>query len=205
VISLSDTEQLTDSRGRPLHGRALQVAQAGERRRQAEAEQAATVRALARAVVQLLARGAASGPDVLRSLIGPGDALRVLRLAGLNAEVVAGNWDGQAPRQATTQLNGGWAADPDHDPRVTEVMRRPGATLAEINAVRAQVAAEYAARAAEKAARREPAVLWHTRDGIPVVDGTAPLGVSLGPGGAPVQSSRVSESVPPLGSEESHG
>jgi hypothetical protein len=193
VISLSDTEQLTDSRGRPLHGRALQVAQAGERRRQAEAEQAATVRALARAVVQLLARGAASGPDVLRSLIGPGDALRVLRLAGLNAEVVAGNWDGQAPRQATTQLNGGWAADPDHDPRVTEVMRRPGATLAEINAVRGQVAAEYAQRAAERKAHEDR---YYGRDQMP-----AAMGASTDEIGRPVQRSLIHHDVPELGVE----
>jgi hypothetical protein len=171
----------------------LQVAQAGKRRRQAEVEQAATVRAVARALVKLMARGSLSGPDVLRSLIGHDDALRVLRLAGLSPEQVAQNWTSQAPRQATTQLNGGFAGDPDHDERVTAVMRRPGATLAEINAVRGQVAAEYAQRAAERKAHEDR---YYGRDQMP-----AAMGASVDETGRPVQRSLIHHDVPPLGEE----
>jgi hypothetical protein len=186
-------EQLTDSKGRPLHGRALQVAEAADRRRQAGAEQAATVRALARAVVQLLARGPLSGPDALRNLIGPDDALRVLRLAGLNADSVAGNWAAQAPQQVTTQLNGGWAGDPDHDERVIAVLRRPGASMAEISRVRAAVAAEYAERAAEKAHREDE---YYGRTTMPVA-----VGVSTDDYGRPVQRELIHHDVPELGSD----
>jgi hypothetical protein len=77
-----------------------------------------------------------------------------------------------------------------------------GATDAELNTVRQQVAAEYRAQAAERQARRQSAVMWHTRDGIPVVDGApAVLGASYGPSGAPVQRSVVNPDVPELGSE----
>jgi len=192
---LSDAE-LTDSRGRPLHGRALQVAQAGERRRQAQAEQEATHQAVARALVTLMARGSLSGPDVLRNLVGPGDALRILRAAGMNAEPVAASWEAATPvqqAQSTGRTAALWSSSPDHDPRMVAVLTRPGVTDAEIAAVRAQVAAEYRQAAAEKAARRQSSgVMWRTRDGEAVTDGTAPL----------VQSSRVNQAVPPLGSEE---
>jgi hypothetical protein len=163
-------------------------------RERAEAEQEATHQAVARTLVRLLARGALSGPDALRNLVGHDDALRVLRAAGIHPGQAAASWQAEAaPRQATTQLNGGFAGDPDHDPRVTEVMRRPGASWAEINAVRGQLSQEYRAREAEKAARRQSNVMWHTRDGEAVTDGTAP----------PVQAaSRVNQAVPPLGSEE---
>ena len=192
----ADTEQLTDSRGRPLHGRALQVAQAGERRRQAEAEALATSQAVARALLRLMARGSLSGPDVLRNLVGHDDALRILRAAGMNAEPAAASWQAAAPvqqAQSTGRTAALWASSPDHDPRMVAALTRPGVTDAEIAAVRAQVAAEYAARAAERAARRQSSgVMWRTRDGSVVTDGTAP----------PVQASRVNQAVPPLGSEE---
>jgi hypothetical protein len=183
---------------------ACQGHQAAEARRLAEAEQAATVRAMARAVVQLLARGAQSGPDALRSLIGEADAIRVLRLAGLNAGVVAANWQASVPVTASAHQSrtaAMWAASPDHDPRVTQVLTRPGSTMAEVAAVRAQVAGEYAGRQLERQAREQSSVLWRTRSGV-VADGQAPVtGASYGPSGAPAQRSQVHGDVAELGSE----
>ena len=143
----SDT--LTDSRGRPLHGNALAYAQAAEERRRAEAEREAQHRAVARALIKLMARGPLSGPDALRNLLGEQDAALVLRAAGMNATAVAAGWQAAAPapRQTSASVFDSGYADPDHDPRVTEVILRPGATWDEINAVRAQVIAEHEGRA----------------------------------------------------------
>ena len=146
--------------------------------------------------MRLLARGALSGPDALRSLVGTDDALRMLRMAGMNAEPVAASWEAAAPvqqAQSTGRTAALWASSPDHDPRMLAVLTRPGVTDNEIAAVRAQVAQEYRQRAADKAARRQSNVMWRTRDGEAVTDGSAP----------PVQAaSRVNQAVPPLGSEE---
>ena len=63
-----------------------------------------------------------------------------------------------------------------------------------------QVTAEYGARQRERQAQHQASVMWHTRDGIPVRDGSGvPAGVSLGPDGAPQQRSAVHRDVPPLG------
>jgi hypothetical protein len=165
-------------------------------RRQAEAEQEATYQAVARALVKLMARGSLSGPDVLRNLVGHDDALRILRAAGMNPGQVAASWQAASPvqqAQSTGRTAALWASSPDHDPRMVAALTRPGVTDAEIAAVRAQVAEEYRARSIQQAARRQSSgVMWRTRDGSVVTDGTAP----------PVQASRVNQAVPPLGSEE---
>jgi hypothetical protein len=198
---VSDSEP-TDSRGRPLYGRAREVAQAADQRRRAEAEALATYQAVARALVKLMARGALSGPDALRNLVGPGDALRILRAAGMDAEPVAAGWQAdQLPSGPAEHKSSPWASSPDHDPRVAHALVQ-GASDGELARIRVAVAQEYAQAAAGKAARQQSRVMWHSRHGAVVDGGTAPLGVSLGPDGAPVQVSRVNESVPPLGSEK---
>jgi hypothetical protein len=158
----------------------------------AGAEAVATSQAVARALLRLLARGSLSGPDALRSLVGHDDALRILRAAGMNAGAVAEGWqaDQAAPRQATTQLNGGYAGDPDHDERVTEVLRH--GTDAELALVRREVADEYARQALAAGARRRE-YYGHDR---PMA-----IGVSQGPDGAPLQASTVHTSIPELGTE----
>ena len=174
---------------------------AAEARQAAEAEQAATVRAVARLgawmASQLARQGGGSAPDILRQALGPSDALRVLKLAGMDESQVRGRWQAAEPvRQASvngSRSNGGYSGDPDHDPRVTSVLQRPGATMAEINAVRRQVAEEYAGRALEKAARERE---YYGRDRAP-----AAMGVTTGPGGVPVQVSVTRHDVPPLGTE----
>ena len=161
-------------------------------RRQAEAEQAAAYAAVARALVKLCSACPLSGPDVLRNLVGPADSLRILRMAGMDPALAAGGWEGSAPvrRQASTSL-GDWG--PDHDPRVTELLRRPGVSDAELARVRAEVAQEYRIRAMEKAAR--------DRDYYGL-DVPAAMGVSTGPGGVPLQRSLTHTDVPSLGSEQ---
>lgn len=169
-------------------------------RERAEAEQAATVRAVARLgawmAAQLARQGGGSAPDVLRRALGRDDALRVLRLAGQDAGQVRGSWEADAPvsRQASVQLNGGgYSGDPDHDPRVTALLTRSGTSLAEINRVRREVAEEYAGRAMEKAAR--------SREYYGLDQPRAAMGVPTGPGGVPVQRSVIDYGVPELGSE----
>ena len=124
------------------------------------AEQAALVagyRAQHQAGMRVIAAAAARltglpAPDALRVLCGSEDALAVLAGAGMNAGEVAGRWqDADVPRQASTSL-GDWG--PDHDPRVTALLTRPGVTDAELARVRAEVAQEYAVRALEAGARR---------------------------------------------------
>jgi hypothetical protein len=168
---------------------------AGERRA-AEAEQAATVRAVARLgawMAAQLARSGRSAPDVLREALGPSDALRVLRMAGMDAGQVRGSWEAAEPviRQASVQHGGGYSGDPDHDPRVTALLTRSGTTMTEINAVRRQVAEEYAGKAREAEARHRE---YYGLDQAP-----AAMGVSMGPDGRPHQRSTVHADVPPLG------
>ena len=190
---MPDNNELTDSKGRPLHGRALLVARAGEQRRQAEAEQQATVRAVAGALVRLVSGHGLPGPDALRNLIGADDALRVLRMAGVDPMLAAGGWEAAAPvrRQASAQFSNGYAGDPDHDPRVLAVLQR--GSDAELAAIRAQVHEEYKIRAMEKAAR--------DRDYYGL-DVPAAIGVSQGSGGVPLQTSVTHTDVPALGSEQ---
>lgn len=209
MISLSDSAELTDSRGRVKHPpdcscKVCKGVRTAEVRRQAEAEQAATVRAVARALVQLMARGSLSGPDALRSLVGHDDSLRILRMAGMDADTVAGSWQAdQPPSGPAEQKSSLWASSPDHDPRVMQAILH--GTDAEVSAIRAAVAQEYKQRAAEKTARQQSSVMWRTpRDGypegVPVVDGTSvPAGLSPGPDGAPQQRSVVHHGVQELG------
>ena len=174
---------------------------AGERRA-AEAEQAATVRAVARLgtwMAAQLARSGRSAPDVLREALGHGDALRVLRMAGMDAGQVRGSWEAAEPavRQASVQHGGGYAGDPDHDERVVALLTRSGTTDAEISQMRRLVAEEYAGKARAAEARRRE---YYGLDQAP-----AAMGVSMGPDGRgagrdrPQQRSTVHADVPPLG------
>jgi hypothetical protein len=161
-------------------------------RERAEAEQEATVRAVARALVRLAAAGPLAGPDALRNLVGHDDALRVLRMAGVNPAQAAQGWEEAAPvqRQASAQLNSGYAGDPDHDERVTRALLH-GVSDAELAKIRAEVRAEYAGRALERRRRED---VYYGRDVMP-----APAGVSVSERGIPRQRSVVHADVPPLG------
>lgn len=125
-----------DSRGRPLHGSALESARvAAERRSQAErylGEFAAVARTLIAVCARLLGP---PGPDALRAVVGRADALALLRLAGLDTERIAGTWAESEPavRQVSKASPGmGYDRDPLHHPAVVEAILR-GATGAEIN------------------------------------------------------------------------
>ncbi len=181
----------------PLCRGAARVAE----RERAEAEQAQTRRDAAWFAVM-----GAGGPDAVIALARQhGDlprARRLLAAAGLDADGIIGRWRAEAPQVRQFSSGGDpWGASPDHDERVTTALLR-GAGDGELARIRAEVAAEYWQAAAEKTVRRESSVMWRTRDGETVMDGTAaPMGVSLSPAGAPVQTSRVDESVPPLGAD----
>jgi hypothetical protein len=162
-------------------------------REAAEADQAATVRAVARLgawmAAQLARQGGGSAPDVLRQALGPSDALRVLRMAGQDAGQVAAGWAAAAPviRQESAQHNSGYAGDPDHDVRVTALLQR-GASWAELNAVRAEVRDEYAGRAVQ---RQRQADVYYGRDQTPEAFPAGPDGLN--------QRSVVHTGVPELG------
>ncbi len=162
---------------------ACRGAQVAEERRHAEAEQAATVRAVARLgawMAAQLARSGGSAPDVLRQALGAEDARRVLRMAGQDAGVFPASEPVRGgPAQ---QRSGFWSQFPDHDPRFLSGQ----ASLASVKA-------EYAERAAEKRHRDD---VYHGRDVMPVA-----MGVSADERGVPVQRSVTRRDVPPLGSE----
>ena len=165
---------------------------AAEARLAAEAEAAATTRAVARVATWLAAQLArssatgATGPDVLCRALGRDDAQRVLRMAGMDAGQVAASEP--AVRQMNTTVFGSGWADPDHDPRVTAVMLRSGASWDEINQVRRQVAEEYEARRLERQARDD---VYHGRTGDRAVRRQQERPVPLpGPGALPVADER---------------
>jgi hypothetical protein len=211
----SDPELFTDSKGRPLAGRALDLARQKQIRELEEAERAAQKakteaeearaitrrirRRTARAVVAMAAgecrRTGQAVPDLLRARLGADDADAILADAGVTAPPAV-------PRGPAQVKSSPWAGSPDHDPRVVQALVH-GASDAELAKIRAGVAAEYAGRALERQAQRQSAVMWRTRDGTPVTDGgPAVLGASYGPSGAPVQRSAVHGDVPGPGSEE---
>ena len=204
----SDSE-LTDSRGRPLHGSALQTArEAAVRKREAalaEAErhlagraaamaaERSVVRAQSRALLALLAQpGGLPGPDVLRRVLSdPEDAMAICASAGLNPAAVQARWADTAPAAPAQSRSDFWGQFPDHN----EDFLRGTRSLADVTA-------EHEQRQVARAARRESPVLWRTRDGGAVTDGEpAVMGASFGPGGAPVQRSAVHADVPELRSE----
>jgi hypothetical protein len=103
------------------------------------------------------------------------------------------------PAQSTSSP---WSGSPDHDERVTRALVRD-ASDSELSTIRQQVAAEYRDRAAGRQAQRQSGVMWRTRTGELVTDGSpAVIGASYGPSGAPVQRSQVNPNVPELGSEQ---
>ena len=209
--------QFTDHRGRPLAGKALDLARAKQIREleqaraaaekaRAEAEQARAItravrRRTARAVVAMAAaearRTGQAVPDLLRARLGAEDAEHILADAGVAAPPAAPRAPVQSAGQSATA--GLWASSPDHDPRVVQALVR-GAGDGELSTIRAEVAAEYASRAAERQARQQSNVLWRTGRGELLTDGSpAVLGASYGPSGAPVQTSRADSSVQALG------
>jgi hypothetical protein len=160
-----------------------------EARRRAEAEQAQTSRDSAWFAV-MNAGGPAAVIAVARRHGDPGRAVRLLTAAGLDTAGITDRYREDAPQQSSSSGGAGpWAGSPDHDPRVTRALLR-GASDAELSKIREQVTAEYRQTAAQRAARRQSAVMWRTPSGEAVRDGSgAPPGVSLSPDGAPVQRS----------------
>jgi len=95
------------------------------------------------------------------------------------------------PQQHSVTTGGGWQGDPEHAPEAMEALRIGGT-----EAFRAVVARLTRARAAEQAERSaQHAVLWRTRSGEPLVDGSA------GPVPAP-QRAVVRTTVPGLATED---
>lgn len=117
----------------------------------------------------------------------PGDAEKLHALAGtqLARELAEARTRQQAEDQARTQRQrSSYEGDPLHDERVTAVMLRPGASWDEINAVRTEATAEYAAAAAERAARLAGEVPRETPLVVGPGGGVSPLRqVSRRPGG----------------------
>ena len=189
------SEPLTDSRGRPLYGRAKEVAEAAEQRRRAEAELEQTRRDIA--WMQVMGAG---GPHAVLALArqhgDEGRAVRLLAAGGFDVNEITGRWRAS---QAPTQTSGNpslFANDPEHDPAAMAALQSGG--IAAWNAkVRELTEAREAARS-QRAARG--AVMWRTPSGELVVDGASvPAGISPGPDGAPQQRSLVHHDVPPLG------
>lgn len=94
------------------------------------------------------------------------------------------------PHQHSTSVGRSWDQDPDHDQRVIDAIVR-NASMAELSAIRRQVAAEYARAAAE---RQPSAVMWRTLHGQ-LVDGSG------GPE-PPVQHTTVHHAVPGLATDD---
>lgn len=164
-----------------LRGAAAESHEASAARREAEAQRAAEAAEDVRAVGRMLGYVAAfvTGlpvPDALAAVarsagvVGRSDALRVLRMAGHNAESHAQAWRDAAPAQRQASNAGPWAGEPSHDPRVTAAVMR-GASAAEVAAIRAEVAAEYASAAA---ARQPSGEMWRTASGEVLADDTRP-------------------------------
>lgn len=157
----------------------------------------AQLNAHGRAILALAAlvgqQGGSTGPDVLRRLIGPQDTLTVLDSVGSGARELAEAWQADQPSRGPAQrTSSSWASSPDHDPRVDWALTH-GASDAELARIRAEVHEEHRIKAMERQARdREYYGL----------DRPAALGVSQGPGGAPLQASVRHDSVPELGSEQ---
>ncbi len=165
--------------------------QAAEEHRKAAAEAEQTSRDSAWFAVM-----GAGGADAVVALArrhgDPGRAVRLLTAAGLDAAGITERYRGDAPQQSSSSGGAGpWAGSPDHDERVTAALQR-GAGDGELAQLRERVAAEYRQAAAQRAARQQSAVMWRTPSGETVRDGSsAPMGVSLGENGAPVQRSVV--------------
>jgi hypothetical protein len=153
---------------------------------QQAARRTAQLEAHGRAIIALAAlvgrQSGASGPEVLRRLIGPEETLTVLDSVGYGARELAERWQADAPRQQ--------AADEFRRHPEAEEALRTGGPWAQRAKVRELAEAEQAARAPEKPADYDPRVMWRTRSGV-VADGRAPV--------APVQQSVVHADVPELG------
>jgi hypothetical protein len=168
--------EFTDSNGRPLAGRALDVAREARIRKLEEAERAAqtardeaeqaraaltrvertTARALVAAAAAEARRTGQAVPDLLRARLGA-DADEILRAAAVPAPA--------APRPAQ-QSSSPWAGSPDHDERVTRALLH-GAPDAELAQIRQQVAAEYEGRRLERQARDDE---YYNRTGAQAVN-----------------------------------
>ena len=188
-----------DRRGRPLTGQALE----GWRRRQAELAAAVAARedvaAVARMVCRLAARATGlPAPDAMAALgaqagaTGQDDALRVLRAAGHVPDVQAQRWAAEATVQAQASTGPGWGNDPEHHPEVTALLLS-GAPMADVQEKIREVAGRMAREREERQLAARPGMLWETRDGVPVMDGSRVR--------PPRQTSVVHNDVPELGSE----
>lgn len=94
------------------------------------------------------------------------------------------------PVQHSTSTGPGWDSDPEHSPEALQALKEGGTA-----AFRAVVARLTRARAAEQAERSaQHSVLWRTRNGRLVTDGSADV--------APPQHTTVRRSVPGLATED---
>jgi hypothetical protein len=161
---------------------------------QQASRRSAQLEAHGRAIVALAAlvgrQGGQSGAEVLRRITDSETALTVLDSVGYGARQLAETWQADQPSSPgpAQRRSSAWAGSPDHDERVTYALVH-GASDAELAKIRAEVAAEYAGKAAEKAAR--------DRDYYGLRP--AAIGVSQGLDGAPLQRSAVRHDVPELG------
>ena len=177
-----------DANGKPLGGAALESWRRAEAERRAAAEAREDVAALARVVCRLAGRvtglPATDGVRAVASLAGQDGAeaaLRCLRAAGLDPDPQARRWAAEAPRQRQASYRPGdlYAGDPAHDPRVTAAILA-GEPMDAVADLTAQVTAERRREAeeAEAALPVPPDVLWMTREGKAVREGSghgAPL------------------------------
>lgn len=94
------------------------------------------------------------------------------------------------PEQHSTSTGHGWDQDPEHSPEAMQALKDGGTA-----AFRETVARLTRARAAERAEQQaQGSLLWRTRSGETLADGSAPV--------APRQSTTVRRSVPGLATED---
>jgi hypothetical protein len=200
--------------GPPLESRMARMGQLDALWHRAETNSAENAAANARMTCRIAASVLRQpAPDALAAFGAPDgaqgrqDALTVLRAAGFDPDPVAQRWAEEAPRRQQFSSRAGdiYADDPLHDNRVTEAVKAHGGSIAEGLDIAAEVTAERRRAkqeqlAAAAAAGHDPAVLWTTREGVPLRDGGAANGRPLVP-----QRSVLRRNVPELGSEQALG
>jgi hypothetical protein len=135
---------------------------AAQRRRVAE-EYIGEIQALADCMVGVL------GTDLIRAKLGRERALRVLRLAGRDADRIGGDWERSEPamRQISVGGPGGdYGGDPRHDPAVVKAILA-GAPHAEVNKLIDEATARCEQRAKERHARNATGLAPGAAQGFP--------------------------------------
>jgi hypothetical protein len=124
--------------GRRLSGAAADSARRATERRAHAEEHLGEFQAFAQLMVELV------GIDTIRARLGRDKALRLIRLAGGDAERIGANWAAAEPvrRQLSkARPSEGYDRDPRHDPRVVKAILS-GAPTAEINRLIGEVTDE---------------------------------------------------------------